>query len=314
MRWLKRYLRPPRGLRITREGRWYIGLTFGVGFGAMNTGNNLLFLALGVLLALIILSGLLSESALKNLQLQRRLPEEVREGKASLIDLSVANGNRLLPAIGLELQEEATAGFTGHPASLFLLAAKEIAHVRVQITPTRRGRLTLSGIKLSTRYPFGIFEKSRVIAMEDSLLVWPGAGQLEASTPEQGRQDAQAEANRAGSGEDLFGIRAWREGDETRRIHWRRSLKVGRFLVVEREALAGRRVRLVLGQGSGESYERAIRNAGTNLEHHLERGDWVSLVSPESEIDFGLGRAHRNRLMVCLANLPRGAQPGDAKA
>ena len=44
-----RRLRPPRRLRFTREGKYFIGITFGVGFAAVNTGNNLLYLVLGLL-------------------------------------------------------------------------------------------------------------------------------------------------------------------------------------------------------------------------------------------------------------------------
>jgi len=46
-------------------GRWYTGLTIAIGLAATNTGNNLLFLVLGLLLASIVVSGILSEQSLK---------------------------------------------------------------------------------------------------------------------------------------------------------------------------------------------------------------------------------------------------------
>ena len=49
--WLRRKLRPPRRLRFTREGRVIVILSIGVGFAAINTGNNLLYLLLGWLLS-----------------------------------------------------------------------------------------------------------------------------------------------------------------------------------------------------------------------------------------------------------------------
>lgn len=51
-----------RHLRFTREGKYFVALTFGIGFAAINTGNNLLYLVLGMLLALIVGSGVLSGS------------------------------------------------------------------------------------------------------------------------------------------------------------------------------------------------------------------------------------------------------------
>jgi len=50
--WLKFLwrFRPPRKLKFTREGKYFLGITLGVGFAAINTGNNLLYLLLGMLL------------------------------------------------------------------------------------------------------------------------------------------------------------------------------------------------------------------------------------------------------------------------
>ena len=54
---LRRFLRPPRQLQFTRQGVAFTGMTFLVGMGAINTGNNLLYLMLGLMLGLIIISG-----------------------------------------------------------------------------------------------------------------------------------------------------------------------------------------------------------------------------------------------------------------
>ena len=48
---IRRWLRPPRKLRPTRPGWLFFAVTFGVGFAALNTGNNLLYLVLALMLA-----------------------------------------------------------------------------------------------------------------------------------------------------------------------------------------------------------------------------------------------------------------------
>ena len=63
-----------RRLRFTQLGRWYVALTIGIGLAAINTGNNLLFLVLGLLLSSIVVSGLLSETSLRAVRVERRLP------------------------------------------------------------------------------------------------------------------------------------------------------------------------------------------------------------------------------------------------
>ena len=46
----------PRKLSLTREGKYFLLITFGVGFAAINSGNNLLYLTLGLLLSMIVVS------------------------------------------------------------------------------------------------------------------------------------------------------------------------------------------------------------------------------------------------------------------
>src|SRR5439155_14259560 len=72
-----RWLRPPRRLSPTRAGWCFFALTFGIGFAALNTGNNLLYLVLSLMLAFLVLSGVLSESALRGVVLRRRLSREL---------------------------------------------------------------------------------------------------------------------------------------------------------------------------------------------------------------------------------------------
>src|ERR1700690_4369367 len=53
-----------RPIRFTRFGIFYVLFSIGVGAAAINTGNNLLYLILGILLGFIVISGFLSDSAL----------------------------------------------------------------------------------------------------------------------------------------------------------------------------------------------------------------------------------------------------------
>src|SRR5579863_2828251 len=53
-----------RPIRFTRFGTFYVLFSIGVGAAAINTGNNLLYLILGMLLGFIVISGFLSDSGL----------------------------------------------------------------------------------------------------------------------------------------------------------------------------------------------------------------------------------------------------------
>ncbi len=91
-----------RRLRFTRIGGWFVGITLLVSIAAFNTGNNPLYLVLGMLLSLILLSGLLSELTLKDLEVSRQLPSRIFAGQPVLVGLTLVNRKRRLPSFSLQ--------------------------------------------------------------------------------------------------------------------------------------------------------------------------------------------------------------------
>ena len=80
MKPVARRFRLPRHLRVPFAGKVFLLVTLGVGVAAVNTGNNLLYLALSLNLSLILLSGVLSEGTLRHVTLTTRLASEAFAG------------------------------------------------------------------------------------------------------------------------------------------------------------------------------------------------------------------------------------------
>ena len=66
-----------RQVKTTREGYLFLGILIAVGAAATNTGNNLLYLVLAMMFAVLFASFMLSEYSLENLRLERELPRRV---------------------------------------------------------------------------------------------------------------------------------------------------------------------------------------------------------------------------------------------
>src|SRR5260370_20454873 len=98
-------MRPPRRLKFTREGKFFVGITLGVGFAAINTANNLLYLLLGILLALIVVSGLMSELSLRDLIVVRRLPLRAQVWLPHLVEIEVFNHKGRIPSCTLDVED-----------------------------------------------------------------------------------------------------------------------------------------------------------------------------------------------------------------
>ena len=158
---------------FTRLGRWYCGLTVGIGFAAINTGNNLLFLVLGVLLSSIIVSGVLSENALREIKLTRQLPLEASVGKPVLIGLTVVNEKKRAPSFSLELRELKGQVSRRDISSRALAAGARRRDGLSLLPPERRGWLQIRPARRSaTRSPFGLFEKARPLDALRQLIVF----------------------------------------------------------------------------------------------------------------------------------------------
>ena len=266
-------------MRIAREG-WVFGIvTLGVGVAAINTGNNLLYLVLGFLLSLILVSGVLSELALRGLVVSRRLPRRCFAGQPCMVELTIRNGKVRLPSFSLEADDLA-ADPSDRRCYFLKIAPSSEQTASYRRTPLRRGRLRFHAVRVATRYPFGLIEKYRVFAVDDQLVVYPALAHVserDFTLPDVG---AESRAGIAGPGFDPLGLREYRPGDPAKAIHWRRSARHGRLIIREREAQARAKVRLGVDNRDDlpdDELERRISETAALAALALKRGAAVQV-------------------------------------
>src|SRR3954453_14968040 len=244
---LRAMLRPPRRFPPTREGWWFLGATLLVGVAAINGGINLLFMIFGMMLSLIIASGVLSELCLRNLEVRRRLPSTIHAGTPFLMGIAVKNEKKKIPTFSLEVEDLLEGRAVERRCYYLKLPAGRMQETAYKHTLPRRGRHRFTGFRISTRFPFGFIRKSRDIEAAADVLVYPALVPvpetlIRAGLAEAGRNQT---PSRSRSG-DFHGLREFRTGDDPRDVHWRTSARRGRFFVRECEEETGRTVLLVL--------------------------------------------------------------------
>ena len=286
------WFRPPRKLRLTREGRYFLLITFCVGFAAINTGNNLLYLLFGMFLSLIIVSGVMSELSLRKLTVTRRLPPRAQVGRAHLVEIEVYNHKQRIPSYAIEV-EDLRAGQPADKRCFFLKISPRSAQVAAyRRTPARRGRDRHVGFRLATRFPFGLFEKSRDVASDGDLIIYPAVDPLELPPDQSGDRLGGVLSLGRGTGDETAGVRLMRDGDDPRDIFWRKSAQTDQLVVRERVREARREVTLVVdsrhpGAVPSEEFlarfERRIREVASRAVAHLKRGDSVTVRSTAGE-------------------------------
>jgi uncharacterized protein (DUF58 family) len=290
----------------------FFALTFGVGFAALNTGNNLLYLVLSLMLSFLVLSGVLSEAALRGIGVRRKLPTEIFAGAGQLAAVDVTNGLRRVPSFALVIEDLA---FDPHrPHATVPLGRAFVLRVPPGATERRfytlrwpaRGDLRLYGFRVSTRFPFGLFSKALLLEAPGEALVYPGLESVSQAGEPRGEEEGRATIATPASGTEVAGVRDWRAGDPARRIHWRASLRRGALVVRESEGerQAEQEVRLrTRGTQRGEPFERAVSRAASETVALLDAGALVTLRTDSQRFAPGDGPAQRARLLRFLATV-----------
>ncbi|HJR00538.1 MAG TPA: DUF58 domain-containing protein [Methylomirabilota bacterium] len=305
---LWRLFHPRRTIKPTRDGWWCLLVAVALGVAAINTGNNLLYLLVSALLALIVVSGILSEQSMRGLDLTGVAPDEVYAGQPALLGASIANRKRWFTSYSVTVELLAPEARALQSASRFIYVRRiEAGLERLatwEETLPRRGRHRLTGVRMTTRFPFGLFVKAGRPALTDEVIVFPAVRPMSAESLRRLGESGDAAARRRGRGNDLYNLRGYRSGDDPRFIHWRSSAKAEALLVRELEADTSQNTRIVLvGRGvrGAEALEQGLSEAASLAVALIRAGAGVELAGRDCAVPLGHGRAHLRRMLTALA-------------
>lgn len=238
-------------------------------------GENLVFLLGSLALGCGCVAWFLARRNLRGLALARTLPDRSRVGAPTPLAWTLRSGGGRT-AIGIALEDRPVKGLRPLclQVDLPVVPASEIAACETQVTFARRGRLDVGAepIRLSSRFPLGLFQAEAQLYLRGKILVRPREGRVTERLRGLLRGCARADASRVRlrAGDDvIYGVREYREGDDPRRIHWRSTARRGSTVVSEWRAEQGHETVIVLGLGQGAgrgaaaAFERAVSCAAT---------------------------------------------------
>ena len=292
--------RPRRTIRPTREGWWCLAVAVALGVTAMNTGNNLLYLLESMVLGLIVVSGVLSEQCVRGVRVVPVPPDEIYADAPCVVAARLTNTKRRRPSFSIALERPGTGERRTYLARL---GAGEERLVTWEERLPRRGRHRLDGVRLVTRFPFGLFVKASRTTGTHEVVVYPRRIPPPAALLRQAGGMGSAPAHRRGRGHELFDLRAYRNGDDPRLIHWRVSARIGALTTRELEAETAQDACILLrpGRADDERLEEALAEAAAVASTLIGRGARVGMVGPGIDIPPAQGRAHVRRLLTALA-------------
>jgi uncharacterized protein (DUF58 family) len=269
--------------RLTREGWLYIAATVIVLSAALNTSNNLLYMILSALLAVMVLSGVLSGINFRSLEVSAQLPEHCLAQEPFQVALTLKNRKRLFPTFSISVGPLEGCPFRFGSFYLPLIRVQDRETHMVQTIVPSRGRHTLDALQLKSRYPFGFIMKGRKLEVEASCVAFPEIVPVE--DVDAWAYDLLGSSERfvRGQGMDLYMIRDYLSSDSARHVDWKASAKTSKMKIREFAAEEDQTVRLRFDRfglpGDEARFERLVSQAASFAYHLSEAGVAVTLVS-----------------------------------
>lgn len=305
----------PSRLKFTREGKIVVLITFALGFAAINSGNNLLYLMFGMMLSLIIISGVLSEMNLRRVRVRRIETHPIFVGQPALVCIEIHNRKKIFRSLSLEVEEIVGVARKGTQSIqrrglVLMLGPGERTRTYVRIQATKRGQLPSAGVMLATKFPFGFFSKRRFFSVPHRFTVLP---ELEAVGGKRWLARSSGLDERlpgVGAGDEFHSLRDLRPGDDLRRLAWKASARRDRLVIRENERPATRRVVLAITNAvqdpsqEAPAFEAAIRRTASLARHFMDEGFAIGLASADGGVPVSADREQLTRIYHHLARLP----------
>ncbi|MER8043273.1 DUF58 domain-containing protein [Streptomyces sp. NPDC094032] len=275
---------------LTTRGRSFLAAGIAAGVCAYVLGQTDL-LRVGLLLAALplVCVVVLHRTRHRVAGSRRLTPHRVETGTEARVHLRMDNVSRL--PTGLLMLQDHVPYMLG-PRPRFVLDRVEAGgrrEVSYRVRSDLRGRFALGPLQLRLNDPFGMCELTRSFSAYDTLTVIPRTEPLPPVGPAgesagygEGHQRALALA-----GDDDIIPRAYRHGDDLRRVHWRSTARYGELMVRREEQPQRARCTVLLdtrriayeGGGPDSAFEWAVSGAASVLAHMLERGYSVRLLT-----------------------------------
>jgi len=287
-------------MKITREGKRFLLATVLIGVAAFNTGNNLIYLILAMMLSILAIAVSALMLNMRGLSLSVRMGGPVFAGEAADMEVSVSNRKRVLPSFSLKvIMPEDMRGecLVAHVGA----SSTSLAESRVSFR--RRGVYRWGDFALESGFPFIFLVRRARVLVEGAVTVYPRlieVGGVETAPGGAGR----SYSIRPGRGEDLLAIREFREGDDVKLISWKASARAQALMVREHAEERPTAVNIVLDDSmpfDAGAFERAVSYAASLAVRLIDEGFYVGLVTSTKRLPYGAGPEHLYRILDVLA-------------
>ena len=282
---------------INKAGYIYIAITILIGFSAVNTGNNLVYIVTSALLSYMLVSGVFGKRNIYGIKVAMEYPEDMFAGSSSPVVARIHNKRRFLPAFLIRVS------FSNQEALFpFIQAGSTLNHCFSFSAPSR-GRHRVPDIRISSVFPFNFFTRYKTLYSDTEVIVYPRPEKcrLEHLQTRQIRSRGESPSNLTGYDSDLLSIRNYVTGDPPKYISWKSTAKTGQLKTKELSSIQLDNVIIDFDRMDKGHLEHAISCVTYTVLTLLRSRIPVGLTIDGDTMGPDLSGAHKERMLTRLA-------------
>lgn len=287
-------------MKTTREGKRFFLAALLIAVAAVNTGNNLIYLILALMLSFLLLSLLILRWNLSGLSLAITIQQPVFAGEQSSVTFSLSNEKKYIQTYSVNVNSRDIGTAAYFPA----VPPKTTLSQDERPVFARRGLYRYGSFRLSSSFPYILFTGSRLLPLSGEILVYPQLRDVDNIIAGVAGTDEGEAIRTLAAGEELYAMREFRYGDDWRKIHWKASAKTSSLLVKEYAEHELRKVSILIDNikpFSAGNFEKAVSLAASLSRYFLLNGFFTRVMSCRKVIPFGSGEEHLYTILDILA-------------
>jgi len=268
-----------------------------LGFAAVNTGNNLLYLLVSALLGFMSVSGILGKWNLSQVEVRYLPSNEIYDGVATLLGVELINRRRWLPIFLMEVM------IADRNIFFPIVDPEQLLSKNLEITLLGRGVKQLPDAVVSSRFPVNFFIRSQGMLIDQQATVFPApraCADFMRADPG-GTHGSQQNFLRGYEG-DINRISDYHGGEPLKSIHWKLTARHDRLKVKELSTVSRKPVVLDLTEIPGSDIEQRLCHACYLITRWLRDGWPVGLKAGTIDLPPGIGQQHKLLLLKTLAH------------
>jgi uncharacterized protein (DUF58 family) len=272
----------PRARGLTPRGRAVLALGLVVYAAAWVFGSPALYpVATGLVLAVVLATAWVRLASRPPHVSRHGAARDVLEGDDVRVELEVRATSALPPPTLVAHERPGSLG--ERRVELGRVGRRRYA-AGYALERVPRGRYVFETVRLTIEDPFSLARAEIVQGEPQVLVVYPRLVPLDRLFSESGAyaQEGRRLLLRRPAGFELHSVREYAQGESLRSVHWRSTARRGRLMVKELEDAPREEATVLLDgdetAGAGESFEVAVRAAGSILQAHHRRGRRCALV------------------------------------